>query len=254
MWSEDEFAKQISVRVPLTEQSGKFRVKAREAVNEHGRPAATRQEAFTKNHYVEWQIGYDVAKSEREKFGLTSLNRLLFVGANGKTKAPYELGEFLHRFVKMGAIGRAELGELQNFLANLRPGDFIAERLQILRVNKTMVNLSEMSFELGESRYPLLVHKIPKTDFWVEIVVRERQRALGVQPMLYVCFPVRRLSGEFFPLIGRCAFKKELARLNLAPEESFLILEVFKIFGLLSGAHRYDVLEILRLVRAEIDA
>lgn len=112
MWSEDEFAKQISVRVPLTEQSGKFRVKAREAVNEDGRPAATRQEAFTKNHYVEWQIGYDVAKSEREKFGLTSLNRLLFVGANGKTKAPYELGEFLHRFVKMGVIGRAELGEL----------------------------------------------------------------------------------------------------------------------------------------------
>lgn len=73
MWSEDEFAKQISVRVPLTEQSGKFRVKAREAVNEDGRPAATRQEAFTKNHYVEWQIGYDVAKSEREKFGLASL-------------------------------------------------------------------------------------------------------------------------------------------------------------------------------------
>lgn len=71
MWSE--LGGKILVDVPLTEQSGKFRVKVREAVNEHGRPAATRQEAFTKNHYVEWQIGYDVAKSEREKFGLTSL-------------------------------------------------------------------------------------------------------------------------------------------------------------------------------------
>lgn len=154
----------------------------------------------------------------------------------------------------MGVIGRAELGEVQNFLAGLRSGDFIAERFRILRTSETMVNLSEMSFEQGEIRYPLLVHKIPKTEFWVEIVVRERQRALGVQPMLYVCFPVASLTPDFLPLVGRCAFKKEVAQLSLAPEESFLILEVFKIFGLLSGAHRHDVLEILRLVRAEIDA
>lgn len=146
MWSKDEFAKQISVSVQLTEQGGKIRIKVREAMNEYGRPTATRQEAFTENHYVEWQIGYDVVKSEKEKFELTTLVRLLFEGANGKIKAPYELGEFLYYFVEMSVIERAELGDLQNFLASLRSGDFISDKFQILRSEESIVTLSGMSF------------------------------------------------------------------------------------------------------------
>ena len=82
----------------------------------------------------------------------------------------------------------------------------------------------------------------------------ERQRAFGVQPMHYVYFPVASLAPDFLPLVERCALKKEVASLVLNSSDCVFVLEVFKIFGLLSGAHRYDVLEILRLVRAEIDA
>lgn len=251
MLSEDYFSKQISVSVPLTEQSGKVRIKVREAMNQYGRPTATRQEPFSENHYVEWQIGYDVVKSEKEKFELTTLVRLLFEGANGKIKAPYELGEFLYYFAKMGVIGTAELNDLRRFLTNLRSGDFISEKFQILRSKESTVSLAGMDFSQGEIRYPILIHKIPKTEFEVEIVLRERQRAIGVQPMLYVCFPVARLTTGFLPLLGRCALKKETANLILNSSDGVFVLELLKIFGLLSEALRHDVLEILKLVHSE---
>ena len=37
-----------------------------------------------------------------------------------------------------------------------------------------------------------------------EITIREKQRAVGTQSMLYFCFPITELKSED-PLIGRCA-------------------------------------------------
>lgn len=85
----------IFVDIPLTTQSGKTRVKIRSSFYEYGLPSATRQTPFTQKHYIEWQIGYDVDIKNKEKLTLTTIPNIQFIGANGKTKALYELSEFL---------------------------------------------------------------------------------------------------------------------------------------------------------------
>ena len=78
----------------------------------------------------------------------------------------------------------------------------------------------------------------------VEIVIKEKQKAVGLQPMLYVCFPVTKLKGEKRELIGRCAEQNEKAVLLLDKTHKDFILGTFKIFALLSKAHKSDVISI----------
>ena len=63
----DHEKKQLIISVPLTGVTGKVRIKQRSFFNEYGIPIATKQESFTQNCYVEWQIGYDAVTAEAEK-------------------------------------------------------------------------------------------------------------------------------------------------------------------------------------------
>ncbi|MBR4762106.1 MAG: restriction endonuclease, partial [Clostridia bacterium] len=58
---------EIKVAIPLTTPTGKARIKRRSKSNEYGIPVSTRSAPFCRNCYVEWQIGYDVVKSDKKK-------------------------------------------------------------------------------------------------------------------------------------------------------------------------------------------
>ena len=54
----------LFVNLPLTKPTGKIRVKKRSFFAEYGVPIAPRQVPLTQSVYVEWQIGYDLLKSD----------------------------------------------------------------------------------------------------------------------------------------------------------------------------------------------
>jgi hypothetical protein len=91
------------------------------------------------------------------------------------------------------------------------------------------------------------VHKFKNYEIITEITIREKQKAVGIQPMLYFCFPVTELKSDS-PLIGRCTNAKEFAYFKINKNNSFIILEIIKIFGMLSPPHQHDILEILNLI------
>ena len=91
----DNFKKEINVLIPLTVPTGKIRIKQRSILNEYGIPFASRTNNFTQSCYVEWQIGYDVIISDKEKLKESTLQNVNFIGANGKEKALYELSEYI---------------------------------------------------------------------------------------------------------------------------------------------------------------
>lgn len=94
----------IYITIPLTQTSGKSRVKIRNSFYEYGIPASTRQQPFTQKHYIEWQIGYDVEVGKVEKMELTTLKGLNFIASNTKQKALYELSEYAYYFYQKGII------------------------------------------------------------------------------------------------------------------------------------------------------
>jgi hypothetical protein len=121
MWIEniDADGKRLEIAVPLTNATGKTRIKTRSFFNEYGFPVATRQTPFTQSCYVEWQIGYDVVIAETDKLEMTTLKNAQFTGANGKEKALYELSEYVYYFHKWGVITAEELRSIRDFLKEL---------------------------------------------------------------------------------------------------------------------------------------
>ncbi|PAF43047.1 R.Pab1 family restriction endonuclease [Helicobacter sp. 11S03491-1] len=247
----DEINKKIAIDIPLSAPSGKIRVKSRNSFYEYGLPVATRQQIFTQKHYIEWMIGYDVIKKQKEKIALTTLQNTEFMGSNKELKSLYELSEYCYYFKKWGIIKNSEILSLMEFLNKPTINDFLDSNpeLEILRTHPKNKKILGIDFYCSEVKYPLLVHPFDKFDILVEIIIREKQRAIGAQPMVYVCFPVTELiEKNNTQLLGRCAKTKEFAHLILDFTHKNLLLGLFKIFGILSPAHNHDVLEILKII------
>jgi hypothetical protein len=250
MFTLNEKEKSIFVNIPLTTTSGKIRVKERNILNEYDIPVATKQIKFSQKHYIEWQIGYDVVVAEKDKFKETTLKDKKFIGSNDKEKALYELSEFLYYFYKWNIITKKQLQEIINFIKNIDDDRLIDRNTNysILRSNFKEISLFGIEFLQAEIKYPLLVHKFKNYDIITEIVIKEKQRAVGIMPMLYLCFPITELKSKTI-LLNRTAKTKEYATFILDKNNIDLLLELIKIFGILSKNHKHDILEILKIVK-----
>lgn len=87
-------------------------------------------------------------------------------------------------------------------------------------------------------------------DFLSEIVVREKQRAVGVMAMLYFCFPVSLLksANKEQDFLNRYINSKEKGYLQIDKSNIGIFLTILQIFGILSQSHKHDVLEILKFI------
>lgn len=50
----------LKVKLPMTQPTGKIRIKRRSFFSEYGMPVASRSECLDLKCYIEWQIGYDL--------------------------------------------------------------------------------------------------------------------------------------------------------------------------------------------------
>lgn len=240
--------KQIRVDIPLTAPTGKVRVKSRNIYYEYGLPHATKQKPFTQNNYVEWQISYDLEVEKLNKGPhLSTLPNKLFTANNGKRKVFYELSEYLYYFHLWGFITDAELENIHKFLSNLREEDLISnhKECKIKRTHPVSKEINNIQFLGLTLEYPQLIYKFDKYEIIAEITIREKQRAVGVQPMLYFCFPITEIKTSPC-LVGRVAQAKEHG-LFLVDESNYrIIVEMIKIFGMLSPSHNKDIIEIIK--------
>ncbi len=248
MWIKElnNQSKKIVVAIPLTKGTEKTRIKKRSCFNEYGIPVSTKSVCFSLDCYVEWQIGYDVIVSDEDKLKLTTVKNLLFMGANGKEKTIYELSEYLYYFYKWGVLSKDKLLDVKSFLHSLSDDDFIdnPNNFAIERSHPVNKRVLGIDFFYTQVKYPILVHKFGHYDVLTEIKVTERQYAIGVQPMLYFCFPVTELKASD-PLIGRVAKTKETADFEINSDNISIFLEILRIFGILSRNHNKDIITII---------
>jgi hypothetical protein len=242
----DEQKHKIEVPILLTAVSGKIRIKNRSIINEYGTPVAVRRDGFALSNYVEWQIGYDVVKKEVDKLAESSLPDTEFVGANGKTKALYELSEYIWYFYKWGIVTKRDLEGVINYLNSIPDNSLIDNNseLQIDRSHPIAKSINGFNFEYTQVKYPLLIHKFNGYEIVTEIKITEKQYAVGTQPMLYLCFPITELKTQN-NLIGRTADIKEIANFEITENNIGVFLEMLKMFGILSNNHKHDILQII---------
>ena len=228
----------LKYEIPLTKISGKVRIKERLAFSDYGLTIAPKKTILSPKHYIEWQIGYDNIVENNEHF----------IGANGKKKQIYELSEFLLFGLKNFLISKNEILDLKNFIEKNKV--FVENTQEIQRTNFIKENLAGIEFLKSKVSYPLLVHQFQNKDILCEIIVREKQRAVGVMPMLYFCVPMSALYDRngIQNFIEREVKSKELGYLYIDKNNISIFVQMFKIFGILSANHKHDCLEILKYI------
>lgn len=238
--------KKIAVELPLTMHGGNVRVKFRDTPYQYGEPHYTRQNPFRAGNYVEWQIKSDTEVGNKA----ATLPDVRFKGDDGENKTLFELSEIFCHFVLRGFINPDETKTLVKKLSALKPRDFLDNHPDCQRNESAPgeQEINETRFMRYELKYPKLARRFSDDDNGViaEIIIREQDRGLHVQPMLYLCIPVHLLDPP--DLTGRCAEQNETARFVFGKESRGMVLELMKIFGMLSESHNKDAVKILRAI------
>ena len=241
----------LFVNLPLTKPTGKIRIKRRSFFAEYGEPIAPRQTPLSQSSYVEWQIGYDLLATEENK-DKTSLKDGTFRNYKGEIKLAYELSEIVLYARQHGLIDDTEISKCVSDIRAVQDTSTFEEISAISRTNPKETNINGLPFFEMKVSYPLFVHRFGQYDIFAEIMIREKQRAVGTQAMLYVCLPITTLKFLRTPL-GRTLEAKECAEWHITREEAALSLELFRVFGMLSPKHKHDVLSILEMLFPAVD-
>lgn len=239
----------IRIILPLTSHSSKIRVKKRKDIFYQGIPLATRQEKITNDCYFEWQISYDLKETNPNfaKLHEKTLNKIKIVDENKNPTDRYihELSDLLTEIVRKGFINLSQIEKLLKEVQEEKK--FVEEELEVCRTQPKEYKLGKWNFLLSTIKHPLLIYEISELILKIEIIIKEKQKALGIQPMLFLCIPIK-LVEEFSEIEGKLAETKQKATYLITESNFQLIIETVKIFALLSRKHHRDVVNILRTV------
>lgn len=243
---------ELKVTLPLTKPTGKIRIKERSFFSEYGLPVAGRTQNLGLTNYVEWQIGYDLRADASNKSN-TSLQDSTFMNYKGERKYAYELSEILYYSVKHGLLSPEQIKTTYVEIKGVLESATLEKRedMAICRTNPQPTNVNGVDFFRMTVKYPMLVHKFGQYDIYAEVMIKEKQRAVGTQAMLYVCLPLTSLKFKR-NIVGRTLDAKETADWIIGEEEAALSLELFRIFGMLSPKHRFDVLAIFEMLFSDL--
>lgn len=224
----------IRVRLPLTDVTGKVRVKE-QTPGGFGIPVAPTKVSLGTNDYIEWQIGYDIPTTNSP-----SVVPQLRFQRNGETKYGHELSKIIFEAVQMGILSTNDLIREIQKLEKIPVNEFEESRpVQI----ETSTNLAN-GFQSAVERLPQFTKVTPHGS--VQIQLKQKQRAVGYQAMVYVCLPMARvLDSNSNPRKPGRAKSKETVFYDFNRDNAGLILNIVDAFGIASQQHNEDVRQIL---------
>lgn len=235
----------LEVRLPLTDVTGKVRVKAR-VEGQLGQPVAPTRTALGEAHYLEWQIGYDTTEPDKPALA----ERVQFL-RKGKPKYGHELAKILQEALRLGLVAAADLRSLRAELPKLAERSIEeTERIALQRAAGPENGAASAGFERWLESVPLLQLETPRG--WVQIELKPKQRAVGLQPMLYVCLPFRTWRDESGASRSPGpAQARETVRIRFDRESMPLLLATVRGFGAASKQHAEDLGHILDAILAQ---
>ena len=225
----------VRVRLPLTDVTGKVRVKEK-AVDGFGLPVAPSKTSLGKIHYLEWQIGYDSPNTNSP----TAIPEIKFV-RNGEMKYGHELSKIIFEALRIGLISTDELASEIAALKKIPPAAF--EENQPVQV-ETATNAAADGFQSAVERLPQFTKNTPHG--WVQIQLKQKQRAVGYQAMVYVCLPLGEVrTMDDTPRPAGKAHPKETVYYDFNRGNTALLLAIIHAFGMASQQHNEDIQKIL---------
>ena len=235
VWPETNF---IRVRLPLTDVTGKVRVKEKTR-DGFGIPVAPSRTVLGAAHYLEWQIGYDIPNTNSP-----SVVPEIRFERNRETKYGHELAKIIFEAIRLGLLSRSDLESELAKLKEIPAAEFEEGRAVQVEVS---TNTAADGFQSAVQRLP----QFTKTDARgsVQIQLKQKQRAVGFQAMVYVCLPISQaLAMDGKPRPAGKATSKETVFYDFRTGDAGFLLDIIHAFGLASKQHNQDIRKILEAI------
>jgi R.Pab1 restriction endonuclease len=228
-------ANYIRVQLPLTDVTGKVRVKEKSS-DGFGIPIAPTKVSLGEKHYLEWQIGYDIPNTNSPSV----VPEIKFI-RNGETKYGHELSKIIFEAVRLGILSTNDLVREIDSLKKIQPSEF--EESQVVQVEVSTNNAAD-GFQSAIQRLPQFTKTTPHG--WVQIQLKQKQRAVGYQAMVYVCLPLNEvLTMDGSPRAAGTAKSKETVYYDFNHANTAFLLDIIDAFGIASQQHNEDIRNIL---------
>lgn len=225
----------VRVRLPLTDVTGKVRVKEKSS-DGFGLPVAPSKVPLGEKHYLEWQIGYDIPDTNSPSV----VPEIRFI-RNGETKYGHELSKIIFEAVRLGILSTNDLIHEIESLKKIQPNEF--EESQAVQV-EVSTNVEANGFQSAVQRLPQFTKTTPYG--WVQIQLKQKQRAVGYQAMVYVCLTMNEvLTMDGLPRKTGAAKSKETVYYDFNRTNSTFLLDIIHAFGIASQQHNEDIRKIL---------
>ncbi len=224
----------VRVRLPLTDVTGKVRVKEI-SPNGFGIPVAPSKTALGEQNYLEWQIGYDLSNTNSP-----SVVPQIRFQRNGEIKYGRELAKIIFEAVRLGLLTTNDLAHELESLKKIPSSDFEENRPVQIEVTTNAAN----GFQSAVERLPQFTKTTPHGS--VQIQLKQKQRAVGYQAMVYVCLPMNQvLDMNGSPRRPGPAKSKETVYYDFNRDNAAFILDIVHAFGLASQQHNEDIRQII---------
>ena len=225
----------VRIRLPLTDVTGKVRVKEMHP-DGFGIPVAPSKASLGEKYYIEWQIGYDIPNTNSP-----SVVPEIKFQRNGETKYGHELTKIIFEAVRLGFLSTNDLIREVEALKKIQPSEF--EESQQVQV-ETSTNAAANGFQSAVERLPQFTKVTPHGS--VQIQLKQKQRAVGYQAMVYVCLPMNQvLDTNGNSRKPGPAKSKETVYYDFNRENATFILDIIHAFGIASQQHNEDIRKIL---------
>ncbi len=235
---------ELIIELPLTTPTGKIRVKRRSETSNYGLPVASRRESFTKDDYIEWEISYATQNPPEE----SKVEEIVI----NNNQIGFELTKLLYEGIKQKILSNKDIDELEKFINSVQPTETLEENEKIFREN----DLQEIKggFKKFVEKVPLFIKKNEQKDYFIEIILKHRGYAVGLQAMVHLCIYIKTLKDKnASSLIGRTAEVREFSIFKVTSWNKELITDVIKAFAIASLQHKNDISNILEQIKEKCE-
>jgi hypothetical protein len=228
----------VRVRLPLTDVTGKVRLKEI-SLDGFGIPVAPSKTVLGEKHYLEWQIGYDIPNTNSP-----SVVPEIKFQRNGEPKYGHELAKIIFEAVRIGILSTNDLIREVEALKKIQPAEFEESRAVQVEVS---TNTTADGFQSAVQRLPQFTKTTPHGS--VQIQLKQKQRAVGYQAMVYVCLPMNQVLDMNGNLRKPGPAKsKETVYYDFNRDNAAFILDIIRAFGMASQQHNEDIRQILETI------
>ncbi|WP_322876281.1 R.Pab1 family restriction endonuclease [Mycoplasmopsis felis] len=226
--------------------TSKYRFITKNNITNQNQILTSKTQTINENDFLEIQISYD--KNIEDFYNKPSIYKLAFKNNKEENKYIFELSDIFYWGLIKGFINLEYLKKLITKVQSIKNTINDEYKISIRKRNQNNHMIIPLTFNEYEIVKPVLISEYIDNDF-IEIKIKNKQKAVGIQPMLFLNLSAKNFYINNESIIGKNIQTKDVIQYVIDPKKFMnLFVNLVLVFANLSKEHNQDILRILNSI------